>query len=208
MEIGDILREVVGSALSSIFDPNPIAFRPPDEAGVRPVRAACRKPTGDCHKFGRPLNRNAFLCGCLDFTEREPIEHLIVGLGHKRASTSKIGSLIHAIGTEDSVSIPQFLGEAIREHLVTGFKAEVLIFHNHPPNLLNAIFDNSPLPSAPDRRVLVSHLVQPLTAVKALLGGGRVRCYLAENGFVREFRTPELLSLLEKIATSTRGRNC
>ena len=49
---------------------------------------------------------------------------------------------------------------------------------------------------------LLVHMLQPLTAIKSLMGGGRVRFYLGENGYVREFRTPELLTLLETISHS------
>ena len=200
MSLASFVREVLGSAVSSIFDPGPIVFRPADEAGVRPVGSACRKSPGIIREFRRPLNRNAFLCGCLDFTEHEQIEHLIVGFGHKHASTTKISSLVHVVGTEHSVSIPDAARAAIQAHAASAHNAEVLIFHNHPPNFLNAIFDSPPLPSVADRQLFLAHLVQPLVAIKTLLGGGRVRCYLGENGFVREFYTPELLNLIESLS--------
>lgn len=205
MSFDRFLREMLGSAMSSVFDPPPISLKQTDEKGVAPVRSACQKIPEAIHDLTRELNRNQFLCGCLGFTERAPIEHLIVGLGSKYGSTTRIASLAHVVGTEANVSIPPSLRATIAAHVNSTHKAEALIFHNHPPNLLNAIFDNFPLPSPTDRQTMLSHMLQPLLAVKAILGGGRVRCYLGENGFVREFRTPELLTLIESFAHPARA---
>jgi hypothetical protein len=207
MSLGPLVREVVGSAVSSIFDPAPLAFRPCDEVGVAPVRRVCRMQVEGVQNLRTRLNRNAFLCDCLDFTEHEEFEHLIVGYGLKHARTTKISAIAHVSGTRDSVHIPIWIGDAINSHIADSYGAEVLIFHNHPTNLLNTLFDNTPLPSGADRQVLVAHLLEPLIAIKAFVGGGRFRSYLGENGFVREFRTPELLSLLENLDRSVRARN-
>lgn len=201
-----VVREIIGSALSSVFDPNPIYFKPTDEIGVRPVKTGCERTAGRVYPFTRSLNRNAFLCGCLDYTEHEMIEHLIVGFGSRYGSTTKISAMAHVIGEKGRVSIPDTIRQGIKAHVESGNKEEVLVFHNHPQNLLNIVLDNLPLPSSSDRNTLLAYLIQPLIGIKALLGGGRVRCYLGENGFVQEFRTPELLSLLERLHSARQVR--
>ena len=190
-----VMREV-GSLLSSVFDPNPIWFREADEAGVIPVRNACRKAQGVTHQLRKELNRNAVLCGCLDYTEHESIEHLIVGFGRKHGSTTKVTALAHTAGDSNSVGFPEPLRQAMETLLIGDFRAEILLFHNHPRNQLHGLFDNVPLASSRDRQTMLDHLFSPLQAARSLMNGGRVRFYLGENGFVREFRTPNLLALI------------
>jgi hypothetical protein len=107
-------------------------------------------------------------------------------------------------GVANQVSIPEDLQTAIIRHVASTHRAEVLIFHNYPHNPLNVLFDNSPLASTTDRQTLFSYYVRPLVAIKSVMRGGRVRCYLGENGFVREFRTPNLLSLIDSLSVPGR----
>ncbi|MBX3403841.1 MAG: hypothetical protein KF699_10565 [Phycisphaeraceae bacterium] len=200
MNIDSVVREVVGSILSKALDPNPVTFKRADEAGLGPVRTGCQKPAGSLHTFRRELNRNAFLCGCHDFTDEAPVEHLIVGFGFQHGSTTVVESMAHAIGTEGAVSIPDHVAAAIRQYVQKEHANEVLLFHNHPRNPINIVFDNTPLPSGTDRRTLVSFHSDLKVLGKALMGGGRVRFYIGENGFVQEFRTPDLLPVLERLA--------
>lgn len=200
----ELLRSLFDSFFSSLFDPDPICFRGADECGVSPVRRMCQKPHGMVQELRRPLNRNAFLCGCLDFTEHEEIEHIIVGFGLKYGSTTKITDIAHITGIANRVGIPEDLREAIIRHIASDHRAEVLIFHNHPHNPLNVLFDNNPLASTTDRRTLLAYYAQPLIAIKSIMRGGRIRCYLGENGFVREFRTPNLLALIEELSIPER----
>lgn len=65
------------------------------------------------------------------------------------------------------------------------------------------LFDNSPLPSGTDRRTLLAYYLRPLVALKSAFGGGRVRFYLGENGFVREFHTPDVMTLLSADRSSS-----
>ncbi|MBI2926160.1 MAG: hypothetical protein HYY24_10700 [Verrucomicrobia bacterium] len=190
-----IVREVA-SVASSLFDPKPIQFRSTDEIGVRPVRNACNKPLGTPWELRRPLNRNAFLLGCLNFTEHEAIEHLIIGLGYRHEHTTKVCSIIHETGSETHVALGARTDEVIRRHLESAHKAEVLVFHNHPPNPLNRLFDNGPVASDGDRRTWHLNVLEPFRFIKALSGGGRFLCYIAENGFVGRIRTPQLLDFL------------
>lgn len=199
------MRSLADALISSVFDPQPIIFRLADECGVSPVRAACQKTPGVVHGLRRPLNRNAFLCGCLDFTEGEEFERIIFGFGHKHGRTTKITDVAHAEGEANRVSIPDALQHAVMQHVAGDHRAEVLIFHNHPRNPLNVLVDNVPLASGMDRETLLGYYARPLVAIKSLMQGGRVRCYLGENGFVREFRTPNLLGLLNRLSGPSTG---
>jgi hypothetical protein len=146
--------------------------------------------------FRTPLRRNAFLVGCLDFTEHEPVEHLIVGFGEQRGNAVIVSHMAHNLGTEGAVSIPAYVGGEITGWIGSGHARTVILFHNHPRNVINAAIDNTPLPSGTDRRALAGFYSSVLPLMKFLTGGGGVRCYIGENGFVREFTTPDILYLL------------
>lgn len=204
MSIEKLLKPYIEAWVSSLFDPRAISFKAADERGVKLVRAACQKVPAVYYKFREHLNRNAFLCGCLDFTDQETTEHLIVGFGYKYGSTTKISAITHIIGERNSVSVPESLQQNIKKHLESEYRNEVLLFHNHPRNVLNVMIDNLPLASNTDRDTWLRYFVQPLNALKAFMGGGRVRCYLGENGFVREFKTPNLLVVLNQLSQVSR----
>lgn len=194
-------RKLIGAALSSLFDPNPVGFRATDERGVIPVRRACA-PSRDGIQALRPtLNRNAFLVGCLDFTQDADIEYLIIGFGARHGSTTKISALMHAVGNAHSVAPTPAMQQEVQNHLQRSLTGEVIIFHNHPRNWLNAVSDNSPIASGQDRTVMLHQSLAPQILFRFLLNGGRVMFYLGENGFVRRFHTPELLDVLEHLAS-------
>lgn len=142
MELEAVLRELPGAILSSVFDPPPIVFRFADEEGITSVRMSCNKPLDEVHFFRRALNRNAFLCGCLDFTQDESGEHLIIGLGKKYGGTTKVSALAHNVGTTNQVNPSVTTLLDMQTHLMSYHRSEVLIFHNHPGNQLNILFDN------------------------------------------------------------------
>lgn len=195
-----VLRELLDAALSSALDPEPVRFRRTDERGVRPIRNVCRTSSDAPHPLRRPLTRNAFLCGCLDLTQSEPIEHLIVGLGQRHGNTTLVDTLAHVTGSAASVSMPPWLSSAIAHRLAEAHRSEAVIVHNHPRHILNVLLDNVPLASGTDRETLTHTYLNPALWLKAASGGGRVRFYIAENGYVREFRTPRLLPLLQQLA--------
>lgn len=201
-------RILIGAAVSSQFDPNSVEFRSVDEVGVIPVRRSCALGNnGQQMQTLRPtLNRNAFLVGCLDFTQDENIEHLIIGFGVRHGSTTKVRSLMHAVGSTKSVAPTLVMRQAVQDHLQGSFKGEVIVFHNHPENLLNQIFDNSPIASGQDRAVMLRNTLMPQMLLRSLLDGGRALFYLGENGFVRRFRTPELLDMLEHMTSQVQDK--
>jgi len=194
----DIINELIDTGLSSIFDPNPIYFKPEHENGVVPLRRLLSRRTSKIQRLRRKLVRNAFLCGCLDFTENKPIEYLIVGYGVKRGVGTNIYTVQYVVGNEYSVSIPDSVVKNVDRHFLHVPQSEIIIFHNHPYNWLNAVLDNVPLPSTTDRRTMLQKkYLEPFQFVRFLLNEGGVRFYLGENGFVREIRTPSIIQFLK-----------
>lgn len=189
------MRNLLDAGLSSLFDPQAVQFRAVDERGVLPVRRASQSAGDVLFHLRRPLNRNAFLCGCLDLVETEPVEHLISGFGRRFGSTTLVGAITHIVGSAGQVAILPETWAAIQGWLERTPLGEVVLVHNHPRNFLNVLFDNLPLASGADRD----------TWLRAVLGGKKLRCYLVENGYVREFRTPNLLRFIERWATGVRS---
>lgn len=198
--MNQLLRELLDARVASAFDPNPVRFTPAGEKGVIPVQQVLSRPPGLRHSLRRPLARNTFLCGCLDSTALVATEHLIVGFGRRRGSTTWIADIRYELGNATSVCVPPTLNSEIDGFLAADLQNEVIVFHNHPPNLLNILFDNAPLASSRDRDSLLKmRYLEPYVALRALLGHGNIRFFLGENGFVREFRTPDLRDVAERL---------
>ncbi len=201
-----LIRELIAAGLASLYDPQVIDFRRTHEVGVRPIRQLLDLRADKMQKLRRPLSRNAFLCGCLDYTEDQPTEHLIVGYGIAAGRATRVGAVQHVIGEAGSVAVPARLEQAARGFVVSQPRAELIVFHNHPTSWLNAMFDNVPLASSADRRLLLkTKYLQPVMALKGLLGLGGIRFYVGENGFVREIRGPgglQLLALFDRVSAA------
>ena len=183
-----LLTEIVESALLGLLEPAPLRFTAQHESYVPRVKAAIRRAHGGkLARLRQPVNRNAFLLGCLDATESESREHLLVGYGLRYGSTTKIDGVHHAAGDVGSVQLPVGMAHAMWEHFEQREDSELLIFHNHPYNPVNFLFDNTPLVSRADRVFLEGRTMSPLQLVRLVLDQGRVLFYLGENGFVKQF---------------------
>ncbi len=180
-----ILEELIQTGIASLFDPNPIHFTREHEIGIRPLKKIL-KDNSPHQEMSRELTRNQFLRGCLAATENEKVEHLLVGFGEHHSSTTYITAVMHVAGGPSNVAIPPSIGAAVQDWMIREHYAEVIVFHNHPINILNILFDNSPLASSMDRNTMLMNLLKPEFAFKALMGGGQVRFYLGENHQVRE----------------------
>lgn len=192
-----VLHNVTTAAIISLFDPNPIIWTNQHEHDLRRARSVIERATEEITSvFKTPVNRNSFLLGCLDLTEKEPIEHLFVGYGVRYGSTTKIASVHHALGSEHQVQLSETMAQQIRHHTLAGSRNEVVIFHNHPRNVINHLLDNQPLASNPDRKMLENLTLNIFQICRQISQGGRVLFYLGENGFVREFNCPRLETIL------------
>ena len=141
MIINAVGRELIDTGIASIFDPNPVRFLPKHEHGVRPVRRLLFLGEEELQRLRQRLSRNQFLCGCLDFTEDQKVEHLIVGFGRKAGPGTWIESIWHKRGEVSRVAVTPAAVVAISEQVTSSPDGEVVIFHNHPGNLLCEILD-------------------------------------------------------------------
>ncbi len=101
---------------------------------------------------------------------------------------------------------PPTLNSEIKEFLAADLRNEVIVFHNHPSNLLNILVNNAPLASCRDRDSLLKMRYQePDVALRVFLGHGNIRFFLGENGLVSEFRTPVLRDVAERLGLRQGG---
>lgn len=200
-----VVRNLIDTVVPAALDPAPVRFSAGDEVGIPVVRAAFARSGGDRVRLRRPLNRKAFLLGCLDLTEEAHIEHLVAGFGRRHGSTTKIDRIAGCTGGEGSVQIPPELLHLAQRHVAANRANEVLLYHNHPRWPLNALVDNIPLASKTDRTTLVDVHRDPFVLLKTLFGGGHIRFFLGENGFVREVRTPNIVDLLQRLGARRPG---
>src|SRR3981081_2634779 len=101
--LGPLALEIAESAILGCLEPNPISSCYEHE--LRSVHAVISGTgSGILARFPTPVNRNAFLCGCGDYTEDLPEEHLLVGYGFRHGSTTKVTSLYHVVGNANSVN--------------------------------------------------------------------------------------------------------
>lgn len=198
------MQDLLDAFFSATFDPKPIRFTNRDEVGVYPVsRIAERKVPGTVVRLPQPLNRNAFLYGCHALTAGEKVERAIVGFGNWHGSTTKIEAVGQLVGDAGSVNLTPQMLDKLQRWYTEGHRREVLIFHNHPANWANAVLDNEPVASVPDRVLLTKFKTEWTHVAKFLTDGGQLRLYLGENGFVREFTTPPLVSALQLLRKGT-----
>lgn len=188
--------ETAESAILSCLEPNPISCYYADEP-PRVRKAILRARDGKLARFRDRVTRNAFLIACGEYTDDKPEEHLIIGYGLRHGSTTKVESLHHVSGGTNRVHLPDNVAHAMWDYYRQHEKHELLIFHNHPYNPINFLFDNLPLPSRQDRLFLEARAMNPQQLVRALLSQGRARFYLGENYEVKEFYLPSVVALLE-----------
>jgi hypothetical protein len=156
-----------------------------------------RRASGARLHIQKAIPRNAFLAACLELTDGESHEHLIVGFGVRHGSSTFVAEIVRGFGSTGSVSFPQEPQREIAQYVQSGYRNEVLVFHNHPPNLVNLVIDNEPWASPQDRAIAMRHMCDPFTLIKTIANGGRVRFYLGENGYVREFVAADVSRLLK-----------
>ena len=201
-------QQLIEAVILACLEKNPITFRPEHEDDVPRVRAAIKRGTSaNGAGFRSPVNRNPFLCGCLDFTEHLPEEHLIVGYGYRYGPRTEVVKLHHVAGEERRVSVPANIREEIRRHHFHRSDAEVIMFHNHPRtgdepewfHTLKSLLQDLPVASNADRRQLQHHTFKAVGLFRQFFGQGRVLFYLGESGFVKQFQLPPILPFLDQL---------
>lgn len=196
------INNLLDPIFSSLFDPNPVWFKRIHEEGIKPIRRFLSSPLNQICHLKRRLCRNSFLYGCLDFLAEKQIEYLVVGYGIKHGKSTFITDVEYMTGNQSSVSPSVECLERAKRHISIDAMNEVIMVHNHPQNWINEIFDNLPIPSFKDRETLLfQKILNPFVALRTFISQGTIRLFLIENDFVREFRTPNVLSTIGKISS-------
>jgi len=185
--------EIAETAVLGALEPAPITSCYADEF-ARAKLGIGRAESGRLARYRKPVNRNAFLIACRDYTLSRREEHLIVGYGHRHRSTTKVTGVHHIVGASRAVSIPPGVAHAMWDHFNRSRSNELLVFHNHPYQPLGLMRNHLPLPSAADRRQLAALALNPHQLLRSALGEGRVLFYLGENDQVKQFRLPSVLA--------------
>ena len=183
------------------FEPKPVSSCYDDEL-PRVRRKILEARTGKLGRFRGQVNRNAFLIGCLEYADHKPEEHMIIGYGFRYGTTTKVESLHHIIGEAGTVRLPEAVAHTMWDFYGQHESNELLVFHNHPYNPLNFLFDNWPLASRQDRLFAEARGLQPPELARRVLSQGRILFYLGENGQVKEFYLPSVVALLNRYAAN------
>jgi len=200
--------KLIEAVILACLEGNPVDFRRVDGSEVKRVQNAInRAVTEKGAAFRYPVSRKHFLCGCLDFTEHLPEEHLIVGYGYRHGNTTDIERIHHVAGEERRVAVPAYVREEIRRHHFHRSDAEVIVFHNHPRTgsepdcfyTLKSLLQDLPIASNDDRKELQHHAFNTVGLFRQFFGQGQVLFYLGESGFVKAFQLPPLLPFLEQL---------
>jgi hypothetical protein len=186
-----LVQELVKNVLLSAFEPGPMTLPRSDEPELlRAKRIIKRADATSVTSFREPAKRSSFLGACLDLTDGEDREHLIVGYGIKHGNTTRIEAVHHALGEQHSVRPTTEILNTVLHHIQSRRRGEIVIFHNHPQTWLNTLLDNAPIASSADRQWLERLRFNPYQFAKMLLGNGDVLFFLGENGFVKKFSFP------------------
>jgi hypothetical protein len=185
--------EIAESAILGTLEPEPLTSWYADEL-ARARSGIGRAESGRLARCRKPVNRNAFLMACLNYTSARREEHLIVGYGFRHGSTTKVISVHHVVGGSQAVAIPPSVAHAMWDHFNLARGNELLVFHNHPYQPLSLLPNHQPLPSAADRQQLAALALNPHQLLRSVLGEGRVLFYLGEKGQVKQFRLPSVLA--------------
>jgi len=200
--------KLIEAIIVACIEPKPVDFRSVVDDEVNRVRTAIKRGTTEKGAaFRCPVTRKHFLCGCLDFTDRRAEEHLIVGYGYRYGNTTSIERVHHVAGEQRRVSVPDYIRAGIRQHHFHRSDAEVIVFHNHPRTgnepdwfyTVKSLLQDLPIASNDDRKELQHHAFNPVGLFRQFFGQGQVLFYLGESGFVKEFRLPPLLPILEQL---------
>jgi hypothetical protein len=203
----DIIQPMIEEAFTHALDSRPLVFWKRDYEELPRLRTISDNPQGEFYELAPPVSRNAFLGSAKKLYSAAHVEHLLIGLGSKRGSSTRIGRVAHVTGDARTVHIPPHLDEELMEHMRSAPNAEVVMVHNHPTPFIEGLFGYSlpPVASVQDRLLLYSYLARPAIAIRSLANRGTVRCYVIKNGLLREFRLPEfapfvglLLNLAER----------
>ncbi len=195
-----LVKELTKNLFLSACEPNPVSLPLSDEADLLRAKRAIKRASGiTVAALRQPIKRSSFLGACLDLTDEEPIEHLVVGYGNKHGNTTKIASVHHVIGEDHSVMPTPEIIQTIWQHTQQSRSGEVVVFHNHPQTWLNTLLGNLPIASSADRRFVEKLRYNPYQIAKLIFESGDVLFFLGENGCVKPFSLPSFDGMIEAL---------
>ncbi len=162
-----------------------------DEVRTSVVRRAEKNTSLDPVELHRVLNRNRFLVACLVYTEPAPVEYLTnFRIGLKACfdhHSYPVDAPPHSWILHPTLVV--FIDDFYRNDHAT----EVLLFHNHPKNVLNVASANLPLAPAADRSLQLYYALTltPYHVMKTLNRGGGIRfCWAKTLAFGSQSDNP------------------
>jgi len=188
-ELSDILKEIGLVILPSLFEPH-VSFYPKVKKELPSLMKHLRSGSGKPYKLPKTIVRNRFLYNCLRFTKDETIEHLIIGYGRMRSSTTDVEMVQHVIGDATSVTIPRIVQNNLETWYERDCRNEVVVFHNHPPGSFHSLISRVPVASTADRTVTLFEKLTPYYIIRSFFKGGGIRFFLSENRDVTEVTLP------------------
>jgi hypothetical protein len=209
------IPELAAQGLVALFEPVKMSFpgHPAKSAAV--TRAIRRTEPDGVTKFRTAKGREDFLWSALSYLS--PIrghEELLMAFGRShgrdRSSPSRLEGVWRGVGDARSVRLTPRAEGIIRERLAMD-RGQVILVHNHPPNLIKTIMAKTlgwrPIASETDRetallRNLSTFLRDPTTGF-----GTALRWYLVDEGEMSEFYLPSLRRTLAALGTSARTQS-
>jgi hypothetical protein len=198
LDSNEVLIEILDTYIPTLIEPNPIQFQKRHKNISHSLKRHFNIKSKKILKLRKSMIRNQFLYNCLEFTNFEQIEYLILGYGTKRGVGTDIKQMQIILGDSNSVGISQTVENKI-ERWMLDIKNEIVVFHNHPRYWVNALFKD-PLPSGTDRDTMFNYKLTANYIFRIFLQkGGGVKFYLGDNGKVREFKNPRLKRVIQAL---------
>ena len=209
----DLLKEVVGSKVLTVFEPEKESIPNVRIGQSRYVSGKLAQlPNDSFIKFSQPYGRNTTLAGIWMFLEKDhKKEYLVTAFGKRKGVGTDRPAQFHGIhishGFEHSVAFSATCLDYLQKHINMMKNAEVMICHNHPENFMSNLFSQiiewSPLPSNTDRETMYQFRYGGLVQWLASGHFPNLRFFVVENGGLREIQLPPFERISEILNSMT-----
>lgn len=209
--LAEFAAEIVKNAAIAALEPTKDRFR--TRSGQLGAITKVLRSLGhdELREFASPKGRDDFLWATANYLAPLGHEELIVAIGSRRGQARSAGASLRRVhrtlGQRDRVTLTPKLVDLLEQNLERE-GAEVVLVHNHPPNLwktaIRATIGWRPVASTPDR-ALATRLLQ--TRLAHLLTSSRpssLKWYLFDDGELGEFLLPPADVLLGWLQDSAR----
>ena len=212
----DWLKEVIASKALTLFEPETNLIPNVRPGQARFISGRLAKALDDSFiEVAQSYGRHTTLAGIHMFLAKDhKREYLVTAFGKRRGSgfarPAQFQVLHISHGATDNVRFSHACIDRLQKHVRDVNNAEVLVFHNHPRNLvtdlLSQIIGWSPLPSNMDRETMYEFKYR--TIVQWLASGNlsNLRFFLVENGGLREILIPSVNTLTKLLGSLASGQ--